>query len=106
LFVASTQLPKLFGFKGGHGSFWERMGGFFSHLGDTNGTALAMGGVALAVLVLGKVYMKHKPVTLAVVIAGIVAASLIDAGARASSCSAMCRRAFRRSGCRRCSGAI
>ena len=82
LFVASTQLPKLFGFKGGHGSFWERMGGFFSHLGDTNGTALAMGGVALAVLVLGKVYMKHKPVTLAVVIAGIVAASLIDAGAR------------------------
>ena len=29
LFVASTQLPKLFGFKGGHGSFWERMGGFF-----------------------------------------------------------------------------
>lgn len=82
LFVASTQLPKLFGFKGGHGSFWDRMGGFFSHLGDTNTTALALGGVALLVLVLGKIYLKHKPVTLAVVVAGIVAASLMEAGAR------------------------
>ncbi len=82
LFVASTQLPKLFGFKGGHGSFWERMGGFFSHLGDTNTMALALGAAALAVLLLGKVYLKHKPVTLVVVIAGIGAAALLDAGAR------------------------
>jgi high affinity sulfate transporter 1 len=81
LFVASTQLPKLFGFKGGHGSFWERMGGFFSHLGATNTAALTMGLIALVVLVLGKIYLKHKPVTLAVVVAGIVAASLLDAGA-------------------------
>ncbi len=82
LFVASTQLPKLFGFKGGHGSFWERMGGFFSHLGDTNTMALALGAAALAVLLLGKVYLKHKPVTLVVVIAGLGAAALLDAGAR------------------------
>jgi high affinity sulfate transporter 1 len=81
LFVASTQLPKLFGFKGGHGGFWERIGGFFSHLGDTNSAALTMGLAALAVLVLGKIYLKHKPVTLVVVIAGIVAASWLDAGA-------------------------
>src|SRR5262249_20827914 len=26
LYLASTQLPKLFGFKGGEGSFWERSG--------------------------------------------------------------------------------
>ena len=32
LFIASTQLPKLFGFKGSHGDFWERSGYFFSHL--------------------------------------------------------------------------
>ena len=25
LFLASTQLPKLFGFSGSHGDFWERM---------------------------------------------------------------------------------
>ena len=28
LFLASTQLPKLFGFSGSHGDFWERMGAF------------------------------------------------------------------------------
>src|SRR5438045_2353523 len=33
LFIASTQLPKLFGFKGSHGDFWERSGYFLSHLG-------------------------------------------------------------------------
>src|SRR4030095_13446308 len=32
LFLASTQLPKLFGFKGAHGSFWENSGHFFKHL--------------------------------------------------------------------------
>ena len=36
LYLASTQLPKLFGFKGAHGDFWERSGHFFSHLGETN----------------------------------------------------------------------
>ncbi len=29
LFLASTQLPKLFGFQGAHGDFWERSGHFF-----------------------------------------------------------------------------
>ena len=28
LYLASTQLPKLFGFKGAHGDFWERSGHF------------------------------------------------------------------------------
>ena len=85
LFVASTQLPKLFGFKGGHGDFWERMAVFFERLDQTNATALAMGLVALAVLVLGKVFLKNKPVTLFVVVGGIVAAGLLGAGARGVS---------------------
>ena len=38
LFLASTQLPKLFGFHGTHGSFWENAGFFFKHLGETNST--------------------------------------------------------------------
>jgi high affinity sulfate transporter 1 len=81
LFVASTQLPKLFGFAGGHGSFSERVADFFEHLGQTNSTALTMGAVALAVLVLGRIFLKNRPVTLLVVIGGIVAAALTDAGA-------------------------
>jgi high affinity sulfate transporter 1 len=80
LFIASTQLPKLFGFKGSHGDFWERSGYFFSHLRDTNVASLLLGLGALAVLLLGKRFLKNKPVALFVVIAGIVVASMMDLG--------------------------
>ena len=75
LFLASSQLPKLFGYKGGHGDFWERSGHFFSHLDQTNMAALLTGLVALAVLILGKIFLKNKPVGLFVVIGGIIAAT-------------------------------
>src|ERR1051325_11272802 len=75
LFLASTQLPKLFGFHGAHGSFWENTGFFFKHLGETNSMSLMAGGIALALLVLGKIFLNHKPVALFIVIGGIVVAS-------------------------------
>lgn len=81
LFIASTQLPKLFGFSGGHGDFWERSHVFFSHLPQTNTTALTMGLVALMVLVAGKIWLPTRPVALLVVAGGIVAAGLVDAAA-------------------------
>jgi high affinity sulfate transporter 1 len=80
LFIASTQLPKLFGFKGSHGDFWERSGYFFSHLRETNMPSLLLGLGALAVLLLGKRFLKNKPVALFVVIAGIIAAASMDLG--------------------------
>jgi high affinity sulfate transporter 1 len=80
LFIASTQLPKLFGFKGSHGDFWERSGYFFSHLPETNVASLLLGLGALALLLLGKRFLKNKPVALFVVIAGIIAASMMDLG--------------------------
>src|SRR5881227_1038330 len=80
LFIASTQLPKLFGFKGSHGDFWERSGYFFSHLRETNGASLLLGLGALVLLVLGKRFLKNKPVALFVVIAGIVVAASMDLG--------------------------
>jgi sulfate permease, SulP family len=80
LFIASTQLPKLFGFKGSHGDFWERSGYFFSHLRETNMASLLLGLGALAVLLLGKRFLKNKPVSLFVVIGGIIAASSMDLG--------------------------
>jgi sulfate permease, SulP family len=79
--LASTQLPKLFGVTGGHGNFWERMDVFFRHVGETNGTSLLLGSAALTLLILGKKLLPNKPVALFVVIAGIVAASLVDLGA-------------------------
>jgi high affinity sulfate transporter 1 len=80
LFIASTQLPKLFGFKGSHGDFWERSGYFFSHLGETNTSSLMLGIAALVLLLLGKRFLKNKPVALFVVIAGIIAAASMDLG--------------------------
>jgi sulfate permease, SulP family len=75
LFLASTQLPKLFGFHSAHGSFWENTGFFFKHLSETKSMSLVVGGIALAFLILGKIFLKHKPVALFVVIGGIAAAS-------------------------------
>ena len=71
LFIGSTQLPKLFGFKGGHGNFWERTGDFVTHLDQTNIAALAMGTIELAALVLGKLFLRDKPVALLVVVGGM-----------------------------------
>jgi sulfate permease, SulP family len=75
LFLASTQLPKLFGFHSAHGSFWGNAAYFFKHLNETNSMSLLVGGIALAFLIVGKIFLKHKPVALFVVIGGIVAAS-------------------------------
>lgn len=80
LHLASTQLPKLFGVKGGHGDFWERMGVFIRHLGETHRPSLLVGVAALALLILGKKFLPNKPVALFVVAAGIVAASIIGLG--------------------------
>ena len=77
LYLGTTQLPKLFGFSGSHGDFWERSAHFFSHLHQTNTAALTLGLIALAVLIAGKTLLKNKPVALFVVIGGIAAASVL-----------------------------
>ena len=77
VYLISTQLPKLFGFHAGHGTFWQNRGTFFGHLDETNLAALTIGGTALVLLVLGKVFLKKVPIALVVVVAGIVAARLL-----------------------------
>jgi sulfate permease, SulP family len=82
LFLASTQLPKLCGLKGAHGDFWERSGHFIEHIREINLPSLLLGLAALAILGLGKIFLKNKPVALFVVVAGIVVASVFDFEAR------------------------
>ena len=82
LFIASTQLPKLFGFAGSHGSFWERVHEFLRRLPATNRVALVVGLVALAALLLGKLVLKRLPVALLVVIGGIALSANLDLGRR------------------------
>jgi SulP family sulfate permease len=82
LYLVSTQLPKLFGIKGTHGDFWERMRYFLAHLGETHVAALVLGLIALAVLLAGKFLLPNRPIALVVVVGSIVAASVLDLGAR------------------------
>jgi high affinity sulfate transporter 1 len=77
-YLSATQLPKLFGFKGTHGDFWEGAAYFFAHLGDTHPVALLVGGTALAVLVAGKLWLKNRPVAFLVVMGGIIAAGAFN----------------------------
>lgn len=82
LFLASTQLPKLLGIHGAHGDFWQNTDHFLSHLNETNPVSLGTGLAALAALILGKLFLKHKPVALFVVVGGIVASALLGLDAR------------------------
>jgi len=82
LVLTSTQLPKLFGFAGAHGDFWENMAHFFRHLHETNAASVTTGLCALAVLIAGKFVWKNKPVALFVVVGGIVAAAFLQLESR------------------------
>ena len=75
LFLASTQLPKLFGIHGAHGDFWENSAHFLGHLHETNPVSLTIGAAALAALIVGKILLKNKPVALFVVVGGIIASA-------------------------------
>ena len=78
LFLASTQLPKLCGFPGSQGDFWENSAHILKNLSETNPASLTIGVAALTVLVLGKMFLPNKPVALFVVVGGILASSLLS----------------------------
>jgi high affinity sulfate transporter 1 len=78
LYLASTQLPKLFGFAGSHGDFWDAAWHFLSHLGETHPAALMTGLAALAILVAGKLWLRGLPIAFVVVVAGVAAARIFD----------------------------
>jgi SulP family sulfate permease len=84
-YLASTQLPKLFGFKGTQGDFWDRAIYFVRHVGETQPTALAIGLGALALLIAGKLWFKRLPTAFLAVLGGIVAARVMELGTRGVS---------------------
>jgi len=82
LFLASTQLPKLCGLHGSHGDFWQNSAAFLGQLDRIHPASTAIGLAALAVLLLGKVFLKNRPVSLLVVVGGILAAGWLELDAR------------------------
>jgi len=75
--LASTQLPKLFGFGATHGDFWEAMGHFARSVRETNPIALVLGVAALVLLLVGKKAFKNRPVALFVLAGSIVLAGVL-----------------------------
>jgi MFS superfamily sulfate permease-like transporter len=71
-----TQLPKLFGVKGGGEHFFERIAILGGQLPDTNLVVLGFGLAALALLLLGEKFLPGRPVALFVVMASIVVLSV------------------------------
>ena len=80
LTIAMTQLPKLFGVKGGGEGFFERIGILWGQLPGTNLAVMAFGIVALAMLLLGERFLPGRPVALLVVAASIVILSMTSLG--------------------------
>jgi high affinity sulfate transporter 1 len=74
LTLASSQLPKLLGIPGAHGGFWSCSRHVATHLPDTNTISLLVGLAALALLIAGRAFFRHKPVALLVVALAILVA--------------------------------
>jgi high affinity sulfate transporter 1 len=82
LTIAMTQLPKLFGVKGGGEHFFERVWTLGHQLAETNPAVLGFGLGAIALLVLGDKLLPGRPVALLVVAASIAILSATDLAQR------------------------
>jgi len=83
LTIALTQLPKLFGIKGGGTGFFGMLIEFSDNLPATNLLVLVFGLTAIVLLLLGERFFPGRPVAILLVVASIVlvsSASLVDAG--------------------------
>jgi sulfate permease, SulP family len=80
LTIAMTQLPKLFGVKGGGEHFFERAWILLEQLGETNIAVLALGLGAIALLLAGEKFLPGRPMALAVVALATVVVSVTSLG--------------------------
>jgi high affinity sulfate transporter 1 len=82
LTIIMTQLPGLFGVAGGGHNFFDRLIRLLGQLGDIHWIVLAIGLVAIALLLLGERFLPGKPVGLTVVALSILIATLLNLPAR------------------------
>ena len=76
LTIIMSQLPSLFGVAGGGHNFFDRVIRLAGQLGDVNLLILAIGAVALLLLLLGERFLPGKPVGITIVALSIVVATL------------------------------
>lgn len=77
LTIAMTQLPSLIGVPGGGHNFFERAVVMAAQFSQINYLVLAIGAIAIILLLLGQRLLPGKPVALGVVALSIVAASVL-----------------------------
>ena len=77
LTIAMTQLPSLIGVGGGGHNFFERAALLAGQIGQANYLVLAIGVIAIMLLVFGERLLPGKPVALGVVALSIIAATLL-----------------------------
>jgi sulfate permease, SulP family len=77
LTIAMTQLPSLIGVGGGGHNFFERAALLAGQIGQANYLVLAIGLIAIMLLVFGERLLPGKPVALGVVALSIVAATVL-----------------------------
>ncbi len=77
LTIATTQLPSLFGVPGGGHNFLERLMLLAGQLGQINYLVLALGVIAIMLLLFGERLLPGRPVALGVVVLSIIASSAL-----------------------------
>jgi sulfate permease, SulP family len=77
LTIAMTQLPSLFGVKGGGHNFFERAFMLAGQLGQMQYLVLIVGVVAIGLIVFGERLLPGKPVALGVVMLAIITATVL-----------------------------
>src|SRR6516162_5669305 len=77
LTIAMTQLPSLFGVAGGGHNFFERVYLLVGQLGHMQIVVLAVGAIAIALLLMGERWFPGRPVALAVVALAIFLATVL-----------------------------
>jgi sulfate permease, SulP family len=78
LTIAMTQIPSLFGVVGGGHNFFERAFMLAPQIGGLHPIVLAVGAVAIALIVVGEQLLPGKPVALAVVALALFAAAALN----------------------------
>jgi SulP family sulfate permease len=80
LTIGLTQLPKLFGVKGGGENFLDRIITLFQQLPDTNTVVFVFGITAIIILILGEKKAPGRPIAILLVIISIILLSTTAVG--------------------------
>jgi MFS superfamily sulfate permease-like transporter len=82
LYIASTQLPKLFGLEGVTGNFFERIAHVVISMPQTHVPSLLIGVAAIALFIAFERALPSRPTTLVVVVAAVAMMTIFRLGDR------------------------